>query len=63
MFFKNRMGMEALQMVILGLLITALGVAFITRFQVGIKNAGNSVNSAMNAAGGALQNSVANIQP
>jgi len=61
MFLKNREGMEVLQVVILGLLLVALGVLFVSKFQQGVKTAGNQVGTAAETAGETLTNSVGAI--
>jgi len=61
MFLKNREGMEVLQVVILGLLLVALGVLFVSKFQAGVKAAGGQVNNAASTAGTTLTNSVGAI--
>lgn len=61
MFLKNREGMEVLQVVILGLLLVALGVLFVSKFQQGVKSAGAQVDSAASTAGNTLNTAVGAI--
>jgi len=61
MFLKNREGMEVLQVVILGLLLVALGVLFVSKFQQGVKAAGGQVNNAASTAGNTLTDAVVDI--